>query len=99
MTVGQEFYGYADALEGEISLLRDAEKYLYPGQHGRDRNRYRNQRTEGISRKMRSASCRTDRQAHHTNIGHDLRNVGSAGLCGLFRGIEEPGHKAFENFQ
>jgi len=30
MTVGQEFYGYADALEGEISLLRDAEKYLYP---------------------------------------------------------------------
>jgi len=30
MTVGQEFYGYADALEGEIRLLRDAEKYLYP---------------------------------------------------------------------
>jgi aspartate ammonia-lyase len=29
MTVGQEFYGYADALEGEIRLLRDAEKYLY----------------------------------------------------------------------
>ena len=30
MTVGQEFYGYADALQGEIRLLRDAEKYLYP---------------------------------------------------------------------
>lgn len=30
MTVGQEFYGYANALEGEIRLLRDAEKYLYP---------------------------------------------------------------------
>jgi aspartate ammonia-lyase len=30
MTVGQEFYGYADALEGEIRLLRDSEKYLYP---------------------------------------------------------------------
>lgn len=30
MTVGQEFYGYADALEGEVRLLRDAEKYLYP---------------------------------------------------------------------
>jgi len=30
MTLGQEFYGYADALEGEIRLLRDAEKYLYP---------------------------------------------------------------------
>lgn len=29
MTVGQELYGYADALEGEIHLLRDAEKYLY----------------------------------------------------------------------
>src|ERR1700741_3603058 len=30
MPVGQEFYGYADALEGEIRLLRDSEKYLYP---------------------------------------------------------------------
>jgi len=30
MTVGQEFYGYANALEGEIRLLRDAERYLYP---------------------------------------------------------------------
>jgi aspartate ammonia-lyase len=30
MTIGQEFYGYAYALEGEIRLLRDAEKYLYP---------------------------------------------------------------------
>ena len=29
MTIGQEFYGYAAALEGEIQLLRDAEKYLY----------------------------------------------------------------------
>jgi len=29
MTVGQELYGYADALQGEINLLRDAEKYLY----------------------------------------------------------------------
>jgi aspartate ammonia-lyase len=29
MTIGQEFHGYADALEGEIRLLRDAEKYLY----------------------------------------------------------------------
>jgi aspartate ammonia-lyase len=29
MTVGQEFYGYAEALDGEIRFLRDAEKYLY----------------------------------------------------------------------
>jgi len=29
MTMGQEFYGYADALEGEIRFLREAEKYLY----------------------------------------------------------------------
>src|SRR5277367_959830 len=34
MTVGQEFYGYADALEAEIGLLRDAEKYLYPENMG-----------------------------------------------------------------
>jgi len=34
MTVGQEFYGYADALEAEIRLLRDAEKYLYPENMG-----------------------------------------------------------------
>ena len=29
MTVGQEFYAFADSLEGEIQLLRDSEKYLY----------------------------------------------------------------------
>ncbi len=29
MTVGQEFHAFASALEGEIKLLRDAEKYLY----------------------------------------------------------------------
>ncbi len=29
MTVAQELYGYADALEAEIRLLRDSEKYLY----------------------------------------------------------------------
>jgi aspartate ammonia-lyase len=29
MTVGQEFHAFASALEGEIQLLKDAEKYLY----------------------------------------------------------------------
>src|SRR5512145_2893849 len=29
MTVGQEFHAFAAALEGEIQLLQDAEKYLY----------------------------------------------------------------------
>src|SRR5258707_9102 len=29
MTVGQEFYAFAASLDGEIQLLRDAEKYLY----------------------------------------------------------------------
>lgn len=29
MTVGQEFHAFGAALEGEIQLLRDAEKYLY----------------------------------------------------------------------
>ena len=29
MTVGQEFHAFAASLEGEIKLLRDAEKYLY----------------------------------------------------------------------
>src|SRR6185503_7684625 len=29
MTVGQEFYAFAAALDGEIQLLKDAEKYLY----------------------------------------------------------------------
>ncbi len=29
MTVGQEFHAFASALESEIQLLRDAEKYLY----------------------------------------------------------------------
>jgi len=30
MTVGQEFHAFAASLEGEIQLLRDSEKYLYP---------------------------------------------------------------------
>jgi aspartate ammonia-lyase len=29
MTVGQEFYAFAAAIDAEIALLRDAEKYLY----------------------------------------------------------------------
>jgi aspartate ammonia-lyase len=29
MTVGQEFHAFAASIEGEIKLLRDAEKYLY----------------------------------------------------------------------
>ena len=29
MTVGQEFHAFASALESEIQLLKDAEKYLY----------------------------------------------------------------------
>ena len=29
MTVGQEFHAFAASLDGEIQLLRDAEKYLY----------------------------------------------------------------------
>ena len=29
MTVGQEFHAFASSLEGEIALLKDAEKYLY----------------------------------------------------------------------
>jgi len=29
MTVGQEFYAFAAALDGEIQLLKDSEKYLY----------------------------------------------------------------------
>jgi aspartate ammonia-lyase len=30
MTVGQEFYAFAASIDGEIALLRDSEKYLYP---------------------------------------------------------------------
>jgi len=30
MTVGQEFHAFGASIEGEIQLLRDAEKYLYP---------------------------------------------------------------------
>lgn len=30
MTVGQEFHAFGAALESEIALLKDAEKYLYP---------------------------------------------------------------------
>src|SRR5262245_47217505 len=34
MTVGQEFHAFAASLEGEVQLLRDSEKYLYPENMG-----------------------------------------------------------------
>jgi aspartate ammonia-lyase len=30
MTIGQQFHGYAESIDTEIAVLRDAEKYLYP---------------------------------------------------------------------
>jgi aspartate ammonia-lyase len=30
MTIGQQFHGYAESIDTEIAMLRDAEKYLYP---------------------------------------------------------------------
>ena len=56
MTVGQEFHAFAASLEGEIQLLRDAEKYLYAVNMGGDRDRHRDQRAEGLRQKLRRST-------------------------------------------
>ena len=67
MTVGQEFHAFAASLEGEIQLLRDAEKYLYAVNMGATAIGTGHQRAQGIRREVRrrtwpsspaSRSCR-----------------------------------------
>ena len=89
MTVGQEFHAFAAALDGEIQLLRDAEKYLYARQHGRDRDRHRNQRPQGLRGEVRGAPGQADRQADRPGRGHDRGDLGPAGLRGLLVGPQE----------
>ncbi len=48
MTVGQEFHAFGAALDGEIQLLKDAEKYLYAAKHGRHGDRHRHQCAQGL---------------------------------------------------
>ena len=50
MTVGQEFNAFAASLDDEIQIARRGEVFVH-GQHGCDRDRYRDQCTQGISEK------------------------------------------------
>ncbi len=51
MTVGQEFHAFAASLEGEIQLLRDAEKYLYAVNMGATAIGTGHQRPQGLRRR------------------------------------------------
>jgi hypothetical protein len=62
MTIGQEFHAFAASLESEIGLLRDAEKYLYAGQHGCHCHRHWHQRSEGLRAEDRAASGEAHRK-------------------------------------
>jgi aspartate ammonia-lyase len=61
MTVGQEFHAFAAALEGEVQLLKDSEKYLYAENMGATGHRHRHQRPEGLRGALRDGAGEADR--------------------------------------
>jgi aspartate ammonia-lyase len=99
MTVAQEFYAFASSLQNEIQWLKDSEKPLYVENMGRNGDRYRNQRSQGISGKVRRTSFEATQQADRGSARYDRRNVGPAGICYLFLRAEESGYQALEDIE
>ncbi len=94
MTVGQEFHAFGASLESEIELLKDAEKYLYARQHGRDRHRQRHQRAEGLCGSGGEGIGQAHRQAHRAGARYVRGDVGSAGLRRVLGGAQERGRSS-----
>ena len=84
MTVGQEFHAFAASLEGEIQLLRDAEKYLYAVNMGATAIGTGLTPPKGYADKCAAAPGQDHRQADRARQGHAGRHLGPAGLRGLF---------------
>ena len=80
MTVGQEFHAFAASLEGEIELLREAEKYLYAVNMGATAIGTGHQRAEGLRGKRRGAAGQAHRQADRAGDGHARGDMGPAGI-------------------
>ena len=85
MTVGQEFHAFAASLEGEIQLLRDAEKYLYAVNMGATAIGTGLNAPKGYAEKSRGAPGQAHRQADRAGHGHARGHLGPAGLRGLLR--------------
>ena len=99
MTVGQEFHAFAAALEGEIQLLKDAEKYLYAVNMGATAIGTGLNVAEGLRGKMRAAPGDAHRQTDRPRHRHGRGDLGPAGVRRLFVGAEEPGDQAVEDLE
>ena len=56
MTVGQQFHGYAEALQWELDELHYAETALYGVNMGAHRDRHGHHRAEGLRRELRRST-------------------------------------------
>ena len=78
MTVGQEFHAFAAALEGEIQLLRDAEKYLYAVNMGATAIGTGINVPKGYPEKCAAAAREADRQADRARRATCSRRPGTS---------------------
>ena len=99
MTVGQEFHAFAAALEGEIQLLRDAEKYLYAVNMGATAIGTGINVPKGYAEKCAAHLAKLDRQADRPGRRHDRGDLGPAGLRRLLGGAQERGDQAREDLE
>ena len=97
MTVGQEFHALASSLEGEIQLLREAEKHLYTVNMGATAIGTGLNAPAGYAEKTAAHLAKLTGQADRGRAGHAGRHLGPAGLRGLFLGAEERRHQAVED--
>ena len=97
MTVGQEFHAFAASLDGEIQLLRDAEKYLYTVNMGATAIGTGLNAPEGYAVRVRPPPRPDHRQAHRARQGHAGRHLGPAGVRGLLGRAQERRHQALQD--
>ena len=99
MTVGQEFHAFAASLEGEIAAPAGRREVPLRRQHGRDRDRHRHQRAQGLRGEVRRPAGEAHRQADRAGHGHARRDLGPAGLRRLLVGAQERRDQALEDLE
>ena len=97
MTVGQEFHALAASLEGEIELLKQAEKYLYSVNMGATAIGSAINVPKGYAEKTAAHLAKITGKPIVPASRHVRGDVGPAGLRGLFLRAEEHGDQAVED--
>ena len=99
MTVGQEFHAFGGALEGEIALLKDAEKYLYAVNMGATAIGTGINVPKGYPKAVAAQSGQAHEEAHCARPRHDCGDLGPGGVRGLLGGPQERGDQAVQDLQ